>query len=438
MASKETLGGRLLRLRTEKGLTQKEVAEPEYTASYISTIEAGRRKPSMEAVEHFARRLGLEPKEILTGEPKDLDVQIGLDLHRAKLLINEGRFDEAVDIVAKARRESRRYQMADEEARCEVALGHACRRKGDVEAALAHNSTALEILRNGPPSARVDALVEIARCHQMLGDVRYAIHVLESYLDELKRAGITDPRALMLANATLVNSYFAAGLFPQAAVAGEQAQRLTPVVSDPEEVANLHISVARVLAHQGFRDEALRALRRAETIYESLDWGHELATARLAKGIVLADNDETVEAQRALGGALDILSRYPHPTNKARTLNELARLERLDGNAERGLELLKEAYEILDGVDGRGSGLCLLEMGLCKRETDPVGAEKDIEAALDIFRRAGDPTGEADSLKALGDLLIERGSFREAAEVYREGIEIAGDASRSEVTTWAR
>ena len=437
MASRETLGERLLRLRTEKGLTQKEVAEPEYTASYISTIEAGRRKPSMEAVEHFARRLGLEPKEILTGEPKNLDVQIGLELHRAKLLIYEGRFDEAVDIVTKARRECRRYQMTGEEARCEVALGHAYRRKGDIETALAHNDTALEILRNGPPSARADALVEIARCHRMLGDVRYSIHVLESYLDELKRSGITDPRALMLANATLVNSYFAAGLFPQAAVAGEQAQRLTPMVSDPQEVANLHISVAQVLAHQGFRDDSLRALRRAETIYESLDWGHQLATARLAKGIVLAANDETTEAQRAFGEALDLLSRYPHPTNKARTLNELARLERLDGNAERGLELLKEAYEILDGADAREAGLCLLEMGLCRRETDPAGAERNIKEALDVYRRVEDPTGQADALKALGDLLTEQGSFQEAAALYREGIEIAGEASRAEVTTWA-
>src|SRR5690349_2782180 len=114
MASEETLGARLLRLRTEKGLTQREVAEPEYTASYISTIEAGRRKPSIEAVEYFAERLGLEPKEILTGQPRHLDVQIGLELQKARMMIFEGSVNAAIELVSKARRETRRFLMREE------------------------------------------------------------------------------------------------------------------------------------------------------------------------------------------------------------------------------------------------------------------------------------------------------------------------------------
>jgi tetratricopeptide (TPR) repeat protein len=436
MANRGTLGERLLRLRTERGLTQKEVAEPEYTASYISTIEAGRRTPSMEAIEHFAKQLGLDPKEILTGQPKDLDVQIGLELQRARMLIFEGRTDEAVEVATKARRETRRYMMHEEEARAEVILGLAHRHLGKAEKALEHNDKALEILRDAPPSARVDAVIEIARCYLMLGDVRYSIHVLESYLDVMKRAGLTDPRALMLANATLVNAYFAAGLFPQAAAAGEQAQRLTPMVSDPREVANLHISVAQVLTHQGFRDEALRSLRRAETIYEGSGWPKQLAAAKLARGIVLAANEETQAAKETFLEALDLLAEFPHDTDKARTLNELARLERMNGNVEGALQLLRESHELLDGADARELALCLLEMGLCEENTDPSGAEKHIRAALDIYRRVDDPSGQAYALKALGDLLTEQAEFRGAALMYREGIEIAAEAARPEITSW--
>ena len=437
MASKETLGDRLLRLRTRKGLTQREVAEPEYTASYISTIEAGRRKPSMDAIEHFARRLGLDPREILTGQPKDMDVRIGLELQRARMLVYEGRLDEAIDIAIKARRETRRFGLVEEEARCEVILGHAERIAGKIEKALEHGTKAMGILRDAAPSTRADAVVELARCYRMLGDLRYSIHILESYLDEMNRAGLTDPRALMLTNAALVNSYFAVGLFPQAAAAGEEAQRLTPMVSDPHEVANLHISVAQVLTHQGFRDEALRSLRRAETIYEGHDWGKQLAAAKLAKGIVLSANDDNDRARTTFFEALDVLARFPHKTDRARTLNELARLDRVEGNIERAMGFLQEAHDLLDGADARELALCHLEMGLCERVDDPAAAEKHMHAALDIYRRVNDPTGQAKALKALGDLLTEQAAFQEASRLYREGIEIAAEASTVEGATWA-
>jgi len=437
MPDEETLGSRLLRFRSEKGLTQKEVAEPEYTASYISTIEAGRRKPSIEAIAHFATRIGVDPKEILTGQPRDLDVQIGLGLQRARMLVYEGRTAEAIELGAKTRREARRFEMGDDEARSEIILGLAHRRSGDAEQALRHQVKALELLGGAPPSGRVDAVVEIGRCYRALGDLRYSIHVLESFVDEMERGGLSDPRALMLANTALVGSYFAAGLFPQAAAAGEEAQRLAPMVSDPHEVANLHISVAQVLTHQGHRDEALRALSRAETIYEGLSWSAQLASAKLAKGIAQAASKDAKGAKATFLEALSALTGFPNNTGKARTLIELARLERSEGNVTRALELLNESHELLAGADGSELARCYLEIGLCERETDPSVAEKNLKVALDIYRRTENPSGQADVLMALGDLLTEQGDTEEAAHIYREGIEIAIEAARRKTTDWA-
>ena len=55
------VGRRIRQLRLAKGLTQKELAAPHYTAAHVSTIEAGRRSPSRAALVHFARKLGVEP-----------------------------------------------------------------------------------------------------------------------------------------------------------------------------------------------------------------------------------------------------------------------------------------------------------------------------------------------------------------------------------------
>ena len=38
----EVIGRRVQQLRTERGLTQRQLAEPAYTPAYISTLEAGR------------------------------------------------------------------------------------------------------------------------------------------------------------------------------------------------------------------------------------------------------------------------------------------------------------------------------------------------------------------------------------------------------------
>ena len=57
---KDRLGTRLRRLRRDQGLTQRQLGAPRYTHAYVSTIEAGRRRPSREALEHFASNLGVD------------------------------------------------------------------------------------------------------------------------------------------------------------------------------------------------------------------------------------------------------------------------------------------------------------------------------------------------------------------------------------------
>src|SRR6266699_2837659 len=48
------VGARIRSLRTAKGLTQAQVAEPQYTKAYISMLESGRTRASMKALEHIA------------------------------------------------------------------------------------------------------------------------------------------------------------------------------------------------------------------------------------------------------------------------------------------------------------------------------------------------------------------------------------------------
>src|SRR6266480_3577930 len=59
------VGARIRSLRTAKGLTQAQVAEPQYTKAYISMLESGRTRASIKALEHIAGVLGVKPADLL-------------------------------------------------------------------------------------------------------------------------------------------------------------------------------------------------------------------------------------------------------------------------------------------------------------------------------------------------------------------------------------
>lgn len=58
------LGGRLRRLREERGLRQSDLAGASLSAAYVSMIEHGRRRPSARVIAELAGRLAVHPDEL--------------------------------------------------------------------------------------------------------------------------------------------------------------------------------------------------------------------------------------------------------------------------------------------------------------------------------------------------------------------------------------
>src|SRR5438105_3830351 len=112
------LAERMRDLREEAGLTKTALARPRYTVSYVSQIESGRRKPSQQALDFFAARLGVTSRYLATGVPEDLEVSLRYaleaailaDLHSGLLSIYFERGD-----VLRAERAARRALNAAEQ-----------------------------------------------------------------------------------------------------------------------------------------------------------------------------------------------------------------------------------------------------------------------------------------------------------------------------------
>lgn len=417
------VGPRIRQLRREQGLTQKELIEPAASASFLSLIESGTRQPSQEVLDHISARLDVESQELLTGRSPHAEIELELRLQEAREHLRVGRDDDAAEAATQVTSDARDLGLNRIEAKCYELLASIEERRNIMDSALAFYRKA-EALWSGEPShLRFQTVAGIARCLQALGDPRYGIHELESYLLELDRHGLLDPIATMRTHSALVICYSALGLTAKAAEAAEKAQALAPRVTDTEQLACMNMNLAHSLFAQGRMDDALQAIKQAELAYLSLGWEVDAAGAKLNRAVVQIEKGDFDQARQNLTEAVETFKGANHPSDLARALNELGRVERLSGNVSRAEDLLHEAQQHLGGGDFSERGLNLREFGLCLEERDPESAKGHLRRAIDLYMLAGSATDTASTYKLLGDLHRRLGQIDQAADAYRAGIE---------------
>jgi tetratricopeptide (TPR) repeat protein len=416
------LGRRMRRLRLARGMTQKELADPKYSYAYVSTIEAGRRTPSREAVEHFAQRLGVSADELLTGRPADLEARLELRLQEAIVAMSGGEMDESSQTFRSVAKEAKRADLPKIHAKAEGAVGLWCERRSQPEEGLAHHQAAEDLLRGEPPIEWVDAVAGQARCLEALGDVRYAIFLLESLLDRLEREHLRDPDALSRLHASLVFAYLDAGLPRKAAESGHELLALAPHLTDPVRIAQMHMNLARLFLEEGRVEDSLRSLRRADEVYRQRDLRTESAGAHLALGYVASREGDLAQARGELMHAIAIFEETSNEPDLIRALNELARVERLEGKTGSARKLLERSISLTGSSDAPILAWAHRELGTTFTGENDVVAEKHFRTAIDLFERSEQPFEIAITYRALGDLLRARGEVGAASDAYRTGI----------------
>jgi transcriptional regulator with XRE-family HTH domain len=70
---RETIGQRLRRLRTARGLSQRELSSPGVSYAYISRVEADARTPSVKAIRKLADKLGVSAIYLETGAESSIE-----------------------------------------------------------------------------------------------------------------------------------------------------------------------------------------------------------------------------------------------------------------------------------------------------------------------------------------------------------------------------
>ncbi|HWG98378.1 MAG TPA: helix-turn-helix domain-containing protein, partial [Pilimelia sp.] len=418
-ATAAPLGRRLQRLRNARGLTQRELAAPRYTAAYVSSVEAGRRVPSGDALAHFASRLGVTFQELATGRSPQETVRLDLDLVEADALAAHDPAG-AAERYRRLAQEARALAEPARLARCHLGLGWAALRQLAPGRAIRQFEEAERLLVDASPPERAEAVAGRAAGLRITGDLRYAVYLLISVRDDLHRTGYPDPGALLTLHAHLA----ICGLeLDDEELAGEAAATALALggQDDPAGVAQMHLVVARTLLAAERAGEAGVALAHAREAVRRAGLRLELAWCHRARGRAQAAAGDVAGAARDLSVAYQI---FTSGGQREQTLDvgvELAEIYRRLGRPDLADPLLSAA--LADPDQPARTAAARRELGLlAAARGDAAAAEAELRAAVAGFRRTGPRRELARAVGALGDLLSGQGRLAEAAAVLRDGL----------------
>ncbi|WP_263730225.1 helix-turn-helix domain-containing protein [Cellulomonas sp. SG140] len=394
-----TIADRVREARLAAGLSQTALAGNAFSPSYISLIESGHREPTDAALTVLAERLGSTLEYLKHGEEGPNEARIRLELSYARLDVTTGDTEAA----------RRRLEALD--------------------------------LAVVTPTLRVEVLSELARTHELLGDLEAAVEILEPlHADERARGHHLE--AAKLANA-LVVSYLEGGDLHRSVEVGEAA--LEDLVQQDLVGTDEHLRLgSTVLWSYVERGDLLFATHRAAELIqlaESLGSPRGRGSVYWNAALVAEERRDYALAQQYTERALALLSEgepdrdlprlrlnYAWLLLRSDPPEPAAALQHIQG-AARDLEVLGSTVE-LAAMDVETARAHLL-LG------DPELAEERARHAIERLGSAPRLESAVAHL-ALGDALHALGRTEEAAGAYQWAADVLGmmSASRQSAAAW--
>ncbi len=408
----EEVGGRLRRLRAERGLTQRELAEPHYTAAYVSSVETGARTPSGDALRHFAARLGLDAGELLgVDSPRDA-VRLDLDIATTALDFLAGRGS-----APKMRRLARAAEQIGRTRQAGLAwLWLARNTPGDTRPRLV--AAAEAALGGDIPPYRDLAVALRASVLIGWGEPHHAMHLLRTSLDA-SLAGHPHPVLLLTLHAFLAEGHLHLGETLPAAHHASEALRLARGSEEilAELTRNQH-RLAEFYLAEGRVADAVAAVSVLHDLLHERALRPVLARCLFARAMVRRADDPE-------GALTDLRASRAAVPDHAVTL-ELADVSRELGRLDDVAALLTEAAEAIPPDSPHSASLTFQQGSLALARGDLEAAEAGFAHAIDVAALRDARGVLAASVDKAGQLLRDQGRVEEAADLLRRGLLLLG------------
>jgi tetratricopeptide (TPR) repeat protein len=274
------------------------------------------------------------------------------------------------------------------------------------------------------------AVGNLARAYRAVGDLTYAIQVVEGFLSSTD--GPLDPAVATDLHAVLISIYFERG----DVVRAERAARHALAAADQQTplqiraIAYWHAS--RVLAETKQWDEALDLATRARVLLEEFEDRRRVARLHNAYAFICleADPPRLAEARDHLDLAESRLADSGSPGDLAYVFTERSRLALLEEDAEGALMHADRALqEAMPDELERARALFLRGRALAALHRSDLARTALFDAAS-VFQTHGARQQEAACWREIGELDLSVGDLGAAVEALRSGLQ-ALDPRRS-------
>jgi tetratricopeptide (TPR) repeat protein len=407
------VGTNIREVRTKLGMTQAQLAAPEFSISYISAIERGKIRPSLKALSVLARRLDVPLTFLLEGSPAGAaearavgyspadsgpDQRIDVDLLQAAVLVQQGAFLEAEELLAPIQPER---ITTDQVYRLYLLRGQIHLRAGEYQEAVVDLRSAI---------AQGEALNDseyTERARNLLGTAYYQLYnytlAMENHVRcnaAIESGQITDPIFSLEIFSNLANDYFRLGDLEKAVDFYHCAlETLESFSRDSKSFAQKYMEISQHYKSVGkmvmAREYALRSL----AVYEMRD------------------------EQRLVGLTHQRLGRA------------LEKQSSLDDAEQEYRQAITIERELNDEVAASVCHTALAELLLKRDQMDE--AEYEAQEALKFARSSNDAQTQGQALIALAQIRHQQGDFAAADGFFTQALELLDASNAHEIAASA-
>jgi tetratricopeptide (TPR) repeat protein len=426
------LGERLRQLRVAGGMTQTELAGDRFSKEYVSQIERGKTKPTVETIRWLADRLGVDAGYLANGVSADERGRVDAALARTDALLEARRNDEAFDELERIRTAVLATGLPELETRALSAEATVRIRRGEVREAIALLERARELSEGSGFSdiERADVLFRLGVARYKLNSIQTAIGLFDEALKLAERSEIGSDQLSSNVLAWRSRCYRRRRDLEAAREDVERALELAESLNDKRTAADVYFQASIIADREGHWVLARSYAERAKAAYEELSDRSNLG--RLLNNLgglnfLLGHPEEAVEL---LKDAVRIALEVGDDVEAAYAVNGIAQVHLRTGDSAKAEEHARHALELLgDRVDELGEiGNAQIVLGRALMEQDRLD---EAEVALAAGERAYDQfssgSHRASAWVAQGDLAARRGDDRTAARLYRQAADALQD-----------
>jgi len=373
------VGARIRSLRTARGLTQAQLAEPQYTKAYISMLESGRTRASMKALEHIAGRLGVQPSDLLGGSPSPAAPQF--DLLDARRLIEEGRPREAIPVLQQL---EEGLTPVDQLVRLRflAAAFNAIGQAKESFPLLERAQRMAELLGDAEEQVRVKSVLAATYAKTYAYDD--AVRLMRECIQACENGVVTDPtfhfRRLADLAVILTNQRRPKEAMP----VYERAIELADQFSDRRSLGTMYAGLAKAHHLQGDVELAIRYNQRSLQVYEELSALDQVACTLDNIAVQYAEYGNRERARESLARGAKIAEEIKRDTTLASIKTTAAEIE-AKVDTEEGMTLAQEALKFakkVDQIDAQIRSMVLI--GELKMRTNGIAARKLFQDARQL------------------------------------------------------